>query len=279
MRAIGERRTKIPTVSIAQLMTILLIRLWQLTMFGFGVFGLLSRAKCRSRSFLWNACSFSVPEQFLLVFAVCCRKVGAMPAQRQAAASHGAENSREQFPSPHRKLTDDEVKTCADRLSRPVIHGAEPLPPLIERRVISKEQLDNSVQKLYTQSINRKKQMMDEISKKREKEEGVTETKVIPSIDLDCTFERLYTQQMELKRKSELILKEQKMQERAKAKRFQNRDEQTESAKRLCDATIEKAREAHRNLFEKYVTSTAPAYRKMTKEELATSAARLTRKE
>ncbi|CUF45841.1 Hypothetical protein, putative [Bodo saltans] len=121
--------------------------------------------------------------------------------------------------------------------------------------------------------------MLEQITKKRVEQEGVTEAKIIPSIDLDCTFERLYTQQMEQKRKNELKLKEQTNKEKANARRFQNKDEQTESAKRLCDATIEKAREAHRNLFEKYVSNTAPKYRKMTKEELATSAARLTRKE
>jgi hypothetical protein len=194
-----------------------------------------------------------------------------------AAASHTA--AADDQPSPSRRLTDDEVKACADRLSRPVLHGNDPLPPLVEKRTLSKAQLDQSVEKLYTQSVSRKKQMLEQITKKRMEQEGVSEAKVIPSIDLDCTFERLYTQQMEQKRKNELKMKEQTNKEKANARRFQNKDEQTESAKRLCDATIEKAREAHRNLFEKYVNSTAPKYRKMTKEELATSAARLTRKE
>lgn len=219
---------------------------------------------------------------FVAVGATLRRENDTKMPTSQAAAAHAAaaaaSNSHDQ-PSPSRKLTDEEVRACADRLCRPVIHGADPLPPLVERRTLSKEQLQQSVQKLYTQSVNRKKMMMEEISKKREKEEGVAETKVIPSIDLDCTFERLYTQQMEQKRKNALKLKEEKANERARARRFQNRDEQTESAKRLCDATIEKARDAHRNLFEKYVSNTAPTYRKMTKDELLASAARLSRKE
>jgi hypothetical protein len=198
-------------------------------------------------------------------------------APAASAALHTA--AADDQSSPARRLTDEEVKACADRLSRPVLHGNDPLPPLVEKRTLSKAQLDQSVDKLYTQSVSRKKQMLEQITKKRIEQEGVSEAKVIPSIDLDCTFERLYTQQMEQKRKNELKLKEQTNKEKANARRFQNKDEQTESAKRLCDATIEKAREAHRNLFEKYVNSTAPKYRKMTKEELVTSAARLTRKE
>lgn len=200
---------------------------------------------------------------------------GSVPQHGAAKHGNNAAADEAHHESPSRKLTEDEVKQCADRLSHPIVRNNEVLPPLVPRRVLSKEQLDQSVSKLYTQSIAKKKQLVEEINKKKHDEE--LKPKVIPTNELEGTFDRLYTQQMEQKRKNDQRLKEQ--QAAANKSRKLNKDEQLESAKRLCDATIEKAREAHRSLYEKYVTATEPKYKRMTKEELAASAARLCAKE
>mmetsp|Transcript_30511 Transcript_30511/g.35252 ORF Transcript_30511/g.35252 Transcript_30511/m.35252 type:complete len:205 (-) Transcript_30511:77-691(-) len=176
--------------------------------------------------------------------------------------------------SPARKLTDDEIKRCAERLSQQP-HRDDTLPPLLPKKILSKDQLETSVQKLYTMSIAKRKQVEDENERKRSAED--LKPRVMSANELDGTFDRLYTQQMELNRKNEQRRREQEA--AANRSRKLNKDEQIESAKRLCDATIEKARESHRSLFEKYVTATEPKYRKLTKDELAASAARLSKKE
>jgi hypothetical protein len=176
--------------------------------------------------------------------------------------------------SPARKLSEDEVKQCAERLSKPIVREYE-LPPLIPRKVISKEGQEKSLARLYTQSLEKKQLLKNKAVEEKNKE--LLKPRVVAATELDGTFDRLYIQTLEMRKKNQQAL-ETKYNPPQEGKKFTTKDEQFESAKRLCDASVEKAREVQRSLFDKYVAGTAPKFAKRTKEEIAAAVAKLTGK-
>jgi hypothetical protein len=191
-----------------------------------------------------------------------------MPAA--AAAPHGDASNE----SPSRKLTEEEVKLCADRLSKPIDRDYT-LPPLIPKKVISKEGQEKSLARLYTGAIERKAQILKSADEARTKQ--LLKPTVVANADLDQAFSRLYDQSIDMRKKRQENLEE-KYSNKDVYKKFTSKDEELESAKRLCDASVQKAREVQKSLFDKYVLATEPKYAKRTKEELAASIARLTAK-
>ena len=193
-----------------------------------------------------------------------------------AAADHRpADGAAPEDSTPHRKLTDEEVKQCADRLSKPFNRDVE-LPPLIARKVISKEAQEQSLARLYTQSIEKKKQWKEKATAEKTKE--LLKPSVVDKSELDGAFDRLYIQTLELRRRNQEVLDKKYHPEPENKKKFTSKDEQFESAKRLCDGSVEKAREVQRALFEKYVMGTAPKFAKRTKDEIAAAVTKLTTK-
>ena len=183
-----------------------------------------------------------------------------------------------------RKLTADEMSAMANRLSH-TQREAVILPPIFVSKKISNEQVTQNVDKLYTQSIAHRKQVLEKLEQTHKARDSGEATKgdtllnlhqTIPSTELDNTFERLYTVYMDNKRRKEM--KRDDDEKKAKeSQRKLNKTELKNCAARLCDESLEKTKQMNQKLLEKYCPE--KEVRHLTKEELQASAARLTRKE
>lgn len=183
-----------------------------------------------------------------------------------------------------KKLTPEEMSAMANRLSHSNRETVI-LPPIFVSKRISNEQLSQNVEKLYTQSIAHRKQVLEKLEETHKARDSGEAAKgdnllnlhqTLPSTELDNTFERLYTVYMDNKRRKEMKRED----DERKAKESQrklNKAELKSCAARLCDESLEKTKQMNQKLLEKYCPE--KEYRHMTKEELQASAARLTRKE
>lgn len=174
-----------------------------------------------------------------------------------------------------RKLTEDEVAACATRLSKPFQRTFE-LPPLLPRQVITKDTCDKSVARLYTESIEKKRKWAEKAATQKATE--LLKPVICAPEVLEGCVDRLYIQSLELRKRNATALDEKYYKGEQEPKRKLKKDEQFESSKRLCDGSVEKAREVQRALFEKYVTGTAPKYVKRSKEQMLAAIEKLTAK-
>ena len=185
---------------------------------------------------------------------------------------------------PSRLLSETEVRESAERLSR-LSPTREPLPPIIPKQYISREDCAKSVDRLYRIAIEKKQKAIESM--------GIDQTAALPNpssritaAELEDAIRRLYDNSITAKQKMVKDLEE-KMEARCNAntggllhkkKRFGSKEEEVEANRRLYDTSVEKERQTHRELFDKYVLSTAKKYPKRTKEELDAAIAKLTEK-
>lgn len=173
--------------------------------------------------------------------------------------------------SPQKKiLSTEEVNALGDRLSKrqrkPVT-----LAPLQERKKIDNETMDRSLQRLYTQSVEHKKKMLEDLDKKAHPD--MVKHHTLDQEALEGMFGRLYTQA--LGHKEVTLKKLEKKYMPQTEKKVLSKTQVAESAQRLCNGSMQQAREKHAELFQKYVESTKPKTSKLTPEEIAESANRL----
>lgn len=174
-------------------------------------------------------------------------------------------------PVPAKKLPAEELKASADRLSTQ--HRKEvDLPPLVEKRVLSDDQMKHSLERLYTQTVERKKKMLEELDKKAHPD--LAKHVQLDQDVLQNAFTRLHDGSMNQKKENMNKLKKKYMHQGGDKKTL-NKEELVASAQRLCNGSMDSAKESHTKLFEKYVVATAPKFPKMTAEQLKTSADRL----
>lgn len=171
---------------------------------------------------------------------------------------------------PAKKLTPEEVKASADRLATAPKRENE-LPPLVEKRTLTKDGIDKSLDRLYTQSITRKQQQLETLDKKAHPD--MVKHVQLDRDQLEGAFNRLCNQSMEQK-KTNMAKLEEKYHAKVEGKKIDG-EALKASANRLCNESCDHAREKHKKLFEKYVLETQPKYGKLTKEQLAASADRL----
>ena len=167
-----------------------------------------------------------------------------------------------------KKLSDEELKLSADRLSTRHKKTVE-LPPLVERRVLTAEVMTKSLDRLYTNTLEHRKRMMDELDKKQHPD--MVKHVALDHDALEGMFTRLYTQSMQKRTDSIKKLQQKYLNGTSSAKAL-SKEEVAESAKRLCNSSMESQREKHTQLFQKYVLSTETKFPKLTKEQLAASA-------
>jgi len=170
-----------------------------------------------------------------------------------------------------RKMNDQEIKDSADRLAKAPKKDVE-LPPLCERRVLTAEVMNKSLERLYTASVQGKKRMLEELDKKQHPD--MVKHTQLDHESLEGMFTRLYSQSIQRKQDSLEKLRSKYMAQPAKVTRL-SKDQLGESAQRLCNASVDAQRENHAKLFEKYVLATAPKYQKLTPEQVKASAERL----
>ena len=177
-------------------------------------------------------------------------------------------------PAQSKKMSTEEVKASADRLSTRHRKETE-LPPLVERRVLTADVMTKSLDRLYTSSVQSKKRMMEELDKKAHPD--LVKHHQLAHDDMEGMFNRLYTASMQKKQDTLSKLQGKYLHQAAPVKKL-DKATLADSAARLCNGSIEKTKENHEKLFEKYVIGTAPKFPKLTKDQIAASADRLCKK-
>jgi hypothetical protein len=182
--------------------------------------------------------------------------------------------SRAASPTQERRLTDEEMRQMGDRLA--VSRRKEvSLPPLHQKKVLTQAAMDQSLERLYTQSMASKKRQLEALEKKAHPD--LVKHHTLDHEGMEGMTTRLHTQSQI--RKQDTVKKlERKFAgpEASQPRRVLSKEEQEASASRLCHASMEHAREAHIKLFDKYVASHAPKAVSLSPEEIAESAARMT---
>lgn len=177
-------------------------------------------------------------------------------------------------PAKYKKLQPEEVKASADRLSTRHRKDVD-LPPLVERRVLTADVMGKSLDRLYTSSITGKKRMMEELDKKAHPD--MVKHHQLAQDDMEGMFNRLYTASMQRKEDTLKKLRGKYLHGGPEVKKL-DKGTLSESATRLCNGSIDKTKENSAMLFEKYVVATAPKFPKLTKDQIASSADRLSKK-
>jgi hypothetical protein len=170
-----------------------------------------------------------------------------------------------------KKMTGDEIKVSADRLASVARKDVE-LPPLVERRVLTAEVMNKSLERLYTSSVQQKKRMLEDLDKKQHPD--MVKHTQLDQESMEGMFTRLYSQSMQRRQDNLEKLKKKYLADPSKTVAL-SKEQLGESANRLCNASVETAKEKHAKLFEKYVTATSPTYKKLTDAEVKQSAERL----
>lgn len=174
-------------------------------------------------------------------------------------------------PAPVKKLTTDELKHSADRLST-VSRKEVQLPPLVEKRTLSDDQMKQSLERLYAHTLEHKKKMIEELDKKAHPDMAKHVT--LDQDVLQSAFQRLHDKSMEQKKETLKKLKEKYVHPGADKKVLSSEELQA-SAQRLCNASMEAAKKAHADLYDKYVVQSSAHFPKLSKEQQVASAARL----
>lgn len=173
--------------------------------------------------------------------------------------------------SPQRKtLSTDEMNALGERLARRQ-RKAVVLPPLLEKKTITGENLERSMQRLYTNSVEHKKKMLEDLDRKAHPD--LVKHHTLDQESLEGMFGRLYTASQQ--HKEAALKKLEKKYCPEKERKTLTKGQIVDSANRLCNASMQTAKEKHAALFEKYVTSTNPKVSKLSPEEIAESANRL----
>ena len=170
-----------------------------------------------------------------------------------------------------KKLTDEELKASADRLSanhRKIVE----LPPLIKRQVITGDVMTKSLDRLYTSAVNNKKRMLEELDKSQHPD--LVKHHQLDQEAMEGMFTRLYTKSVQQNKDSLEKLKAKYMPDFNNGTKL-SKEQIGESAKRLCNESMDSSKESHAKLFDKYVLATSPKFRKLTPEEVKASADRL----
>ncbi|CAD2213125.1 hypothetical protein AGDE_03005 [Angomonas deanei] len=180
-----------------------------------------------------------------------------------------------------KKMTPEELQKSVDRLSqRPEkVNTVKPMP---ESKKITQEELDKRIKHLYDESLERKAREKEEIQRQMDaavKKDSTMTTTVVSKEDEEALIKRLYDESLERKEKNfdELYAQETKHYER-NTKKLTAKQEK-EAGNRLYQEGMQREREKHIALYEKYVSSRRSPPPKRTKEELAATADKMTRGE
>lgn len=177
-------------------------------------------------------------------------------------------------PAPAKKLTDGELKASADRLSHTTRKEVE-LPPLVEKRALTDDQLKQSLERIYTHSLEQKKKMLEALDKKAHPD--MTKHVTLDSDTLQTAFQRMHNGAMDQKKDTMKKLRAKYIYSNGPGRKLSPEERQA-SATRLCNTSMEEAKEAHTKLFQKYVVGTATVFPKLSADQIRASGDRLSAK-
>lgn len=172
-----------------------------------------------------------------------------------------------------KKLPQEDIdKSCA-RLHTTQRKTRE-LPPLVEKRTLTKDTEEASVRRLYEQAMQLQQRRAAELEKKVHAQSGLVESKKMEETEVTDAVNRLYQQHAEQKKRSAQSLAT-KYAPEPERKKLPSPAAQQESNTRMCDEAAEKARSSKARLYDKYVTQQLPKMAKRSAAELTETAKRL----
>lgn len=163
-----------------------------------------------------------------------------------------------------------ELAVSAERLSK-VPKPATPrddhmLSPRVKR---SAEEINQSVNRLHDQAVERRKKQLQQSQEKCEA--PLATTVQLPADQISARVESLYTQAIQKHQQTEKKLQEKYLFHGPSTPRVGDKV----IADRLYSAALGKRKEVMEKIYHKYVDESLPKYRKITPEEVKASGARL----
>ncbi|TPP48658.1 hypothetical protein CGC21_15040 [Leishmania donovani] len=183
--------------------------------------------------------------------------------------------------APTKVMTEEELQRSVDRLSRSNRLTVE-LKPLAPRSIITKEALDKRIHHLYDESLERRQREREEVARQMDaaikKDATITVTKITP-LQEEALVRHLYDETLATKKRNfdELYKQSTSHYERNTIKLTAKK--QLAAMDRLYREGMERERNKHIALYEKYVVARQPPPPRRTAAELAASADKMTRGE
>lgn len=213
------------------------------------------------------------------------RKLSPLPRRRCRTAEPDSD-SDETDRSPRAPRHDDHRITRKPD-GRLAIHGASArlvkLPPRPELSPVDRgEPLTSEAEaqlndRLYIGPLryilSRDDRDEEELARMRSQKCPPSKTKVISHDEMDALLDRLHAQSHSMQKKLMATVRN-KLPKPAPKKKF-NFEEQTSSTMRMYNEYKDRQKEKHNNLIQKYIHETQPSSKKLSKQQMADSAARL----
>lgn len=189
-------------------------------------------------------------------------------------ASRRSERSKEPAPPPTKKLPQEEIDKSVTRMSS-VKRRDKELPPIVERRALTKDQEDASVRRLYENAMQHAQRSREASEKKIHGETGA-ESKKLEEAELTEAVARLYNQSMQRK---EMVAKKLDDKYAPPVKQSKLTKETQEAVcDRLYSQSRSKTADAKTRLYNKYVLDMLPKVPKRNNDEWKQTSDRLYRK-
>ncbi|ESL10192.1 hypothetical protein TRSC58_02079 [Trypanosoma rangeli SC58] len=179
-----------------------------------------------------------------------------------------------------RVLTQEEVERNVNRLSTRH-YGELYLPPLVQQKTISQEELAHSIKHLYDDSIAHRQQRLREIeqSANAEIEKFHAKQKKLDVEEWETLVRHLYDESLQRKQLQFQQLYERELASLQRTRKTLGKAEQVTVVKRLYNEGMENNRKKHIALFERFVLDRRPKPVYRHEEEVVMACNKLTRGE
>ena len=171
-----------------------------------------------------------------------------------------------------KKLAPEDVEKSANRLSAPKKPPKE-LPPIVKSRHLAKEEEEQSVARLYDQSVRQMNSKREASLQKVLQKSVKPEQKSLDTHEIAGMVDRLCERSV-AERESALERLRGRYAPEKKSKKLKI-DEQSTVNSRLYQEQLQKSVEAKQKLFQKYILEKEPKMAKRSKHECADTASRL----
>ena len=177
---------------------------------------------------------------------------------------------------PTKKMSPDAIEASVTRLTT-ITRKKQTLPPLVEPHVLSHQEIENSLERLYRQSMeNRQRQL---VVLDRKAHPNLCKEVKLDQTSLENAVNRLYESASNREHQIKQLSKKYLGMNMGKKSIVLDRDAVKECAARMCYGQLGQAKENNAKLYAKYVTSTEPVAKKMCLADIQASADRLYRNE
>eukprot|EP00760_Papus_ankaliazontas_P031704 PhM_4_TR5413/c1_g1_i1/m.14284 len=171
------------------------------------------------------------------------------------------------------KLPPGRIQQSVDRLAK-THEPPAPLPPLVPRKTIPRDQVDASVHRLYDNAVDQQKKRSAEAEVHLPK---LAKAVVMTNDDLQTTFARLHDASMQRKEETRKRLRAKYCPPKAPEGRL-DKDTMDGCTSRLYNKCMEDSQAKQQALYDKYVAATERPRIKLSADKIKESADRLCQK-